>query len=113
MAGAGPGANRAMRAGRHSDGGNSNGKAPWLENGKALYGSDAAEGRDQGEPSLETGVQLAERGARRAVMDIWGRLHGFTQLGVPKRGWGSVGRHHPILRVTETSLRCSGPSFDE
>ncbi len=40
-------------------------------------------------------VELTERGARRAVMDFWGRLHGFVQLGVPKRGWGSVGRCHP------------------
>jgi hypothetical protein len=24
-----------------------------------------------------------------------------------------VGRYHPILRVTETGLRCAGPSFDE
>ena len=51
--------------------------------------------------------------ARRAVMDFWGRLHGFAQLGAPKRGWDSVGRYHPILRVTETGLRCAGPSFDE
>ncbi len=81
-------------------------------NGKALYGSVAEEGGgDQGEPSLEAGVELAVRGARRAVMDFWGRLHGFTQLGVPKRGWASVGRYHPILRATETGLRCAGPSF--
>ena len=62
----------------------------------------------QGEPRLEAGVDLAERGARRAVIDFWGRLHGFAQLGVPKRRWASVGRHHPVLRVTETGLRCSG-----
>jgi hypothetical protein len=66
-------------------------------------------GADHGEPSLEAGVELAERGARRAVMDFWGRLHGFTQLGVPKRGWDSVGRYHAsILRVTETGLEMRG-----
>jgi hypothetical protein len=58
-------------------------------------------------------VELAKRGARWAVVDFWGRLHGFTQFGLPKRGWGSVGRYHPILRVIETGLRCAGPSFEE
>jgi hypothetical protein len=62
----------------------------------------------------DRGVELAERGARRAaVMDFGGRLHGFAQLMVPKRGWASVGRYHPILRATEMGLRCAGPSFEE
>jgi hypothetical protein len=92
-----------MRVGRHSVGSTSR---HW--NGTATL----RRGGDQGEPSLEAGVELAERGARRAVIDFLGRLHGFTQLGVPKRGFGAVGRYHPILRVTETGLRCAGPSFD-
>jgi hypothetical protein len=37
-------------------------------------------------------VELVEGGARRAVMDFWGRLHGFTHLEVPKRGRASVGQ---------------------
>jgi hypothetical protein len=69
-------------------------------------------GADQGEPRLEAGVELAERGAKRAVLDFWGCLQGFAQLGVLKRGWESVGRCHPILRVTETGLRCAGPSLE-
>jgi hypothetical protein len=32
---------------------------------------------------------MAERGARRAVMNSWGRLQRFTQLGVSKRGLAS------------------------
>jgi hypothetical protein len=40
------------------------------------------------------------------VMDFWGRRHGFTQLGVPsvKRGWASLSRHHPILRVKKLNV---------
>jgi hypothetical protein len=34
----------------------------------------------------------------------WSRLHGFAQLGVPKRGWDSVGRYHPIFRVGPSPL---------
>ncbi len=84
--------------GCHSAGSNSR-----YGNGTALYGSVAEEGGRPGRAyrSLEAGVELAERGARRAVMDFWGRLHGFAQLGVPKRGWDSVGRYDPIVRVTE------------
>jgi hypothetical protein len=83
-----------------------------METGRRFMAASLRRGADQGEPSLEAGVELAERGARRAVMDFWGRLHGFAQLGVPKRGLDSVGRYHPILRVTETGLRCAGPSFE-
>jgi hypothetical protein len=50
---------------------------------------------DQGEAGLDAGLELAERGARRAVMDFWGRLYGFTQLGVPRRGWASACRSPP------------------
>jgi hypothetical protein len=39
---------------------------------------------DQGESGLDAGVELAERGATRAVMDFLGRLHGCIQ---PKPGW--------------------------
>jgi hypothetical protein len=74
-----------------------------METGRRFMAASLRRGPDQGEPRLEAGVELAERGARRAVMDFWGYLHGFAQLGVPKRGGGSVGRYHPILRVTETS----------
>jgi hypothetical protein len=110
--GVGPGIYRALRVGCHSAGSNSR-----YGIGKALYGSVAAEGGDQEEPSLEAGVELAERGARRAVIDFWGRLHGFTQLGMPKRsrmrGTDSVGRYHPFFTVTEMGLRCAGPLFEE
>jgi hypothetical protein len=94
-----------MRVGCHSAGSHSR-----YGNGKAFYGSVAEEGGgpNQGEPSMEAGVELVERGARRAVMDFWGRLQGFAQLRVPKRGWASVGRYHPILRVTETGLSARG-----
>ncbi len=51
---------------------------------------------------MEAGEELAERSAGRDVTNFWGRLHGFAQLGVPERGWDSVGRYHPIPRVTET-----------
>jgi hypothetical protein len=71
-----------------------------METGRRFMAASLRRGADQGELSLEAGVELAERGARRAVMDFWGRLHGFAQLGVPKRGWDSVGRYHPIPRVT-------------
>jgi hypothetical protein len=100
---------RAMRVGCHSAG--SNNRYIRKREG-ALW--QLRRGADQGEPRLEAGVALAERGARRAtlMMDFWGRLHGFAQLGGPKRGWESVGRYHPILRVTETGLRCAGPSFE-
>ncbi len=84
-----------------------------METGLRYMAASLRRGADQGEPSLEAGVEFSERGARRAVMDFWGRLHGCAQLGVPKRGWDSVGRCHPILRVTETSMRCAGPSFEE
>ena len=84
-----------------------------METGRRFMAATMRRGAGQGEPRLEAGTDLAERGARRAVIDFWGRLHGFTQLGVPKRGWASVGRHHPVLRVTESGLRCSGPSFEE
>jgi hypothetical protein len=83
-----------------------------METGRRFIAASLRRGADQEEPSLEAGGE-AERGARRAVMDVWGHLHGFAQLGVPKRGWDSVGRYHPILRVTETSLRCAEPSFEE
>jgi hypothetical protein len=33
---------------------------------------------DQGEIGLDAGGEMAERGARRAVVDLWGRLHGFS-----------------------------------
>jgi hypothetical protein len=33
---------------------------------------------DKGEPSLDARVELARRGTRRAVLDFWGHLHGFT-----------------------------------
>jgi hypothetical protein len=90
VVGARPGAYRAMRVGCHSAGSNSR-----YGNETALYGSVAEEGPDQGDPSLEAGVQLAERGARRAVMDFWGRLHGFAQLGVPKARMGLGGSLPP------------------
>ncbi len=64
-----------------------------METGRRFTAATLRKGGDQGGPRLETGVELAERGARRAVMDFWGRLHDFTQLGVPKRGWGSLGRY--------------------
>ncbi len=83
-----------------------------METGRGITAASLRKGGDQGEPSLKAGVELAERSARRAVMDFWGRLHGFAQLGVPKRGWDSVGRYHPSLRVTEAGLRCAGPSFE-
>ena len=52
---------------------------------------------------------LAERAARRAVTDFWGRLQGFAALKVPRRGWDAVGARHPILRVVEGRLVCVGP----
>jgi hypothetical protein len=46
-------------------------------------------------------------------MDFWGRLHGFAQLGMPKRGWDSVGRYHaPYSQGNGNGLRCAGPSFE-
>jgi hypothetical protein len=33
----------------------------------------------QGKPSLDGGMELAERSARRAVTDFWGQIHGFTE----------------------------------
>jgi hypothetical protein len=69
-----------------------------------IYDSDAVEDGGVTKESLgnlDAGLELAVRGARRAVMNFWGRLHGFiTQLGDPKRRWAAMGRHHPILRVT-------------
>ncbi len=84
-----------------------------METGRRYMAATLRRGADQGAPSLEAGVELGERGARQTVIDSCGRQQGFTQLGVPKRGWASMGRYHPILRVTETDLRCSGPSFEE
>ena len=66
-----------------------------METGRRFMAATMRRGAGQGEPRLEAGMDLAERGARRAVIDFWGRLHGFAQLGVPTRGWASVGRHHP------------------
>ncbi len=63
-----------------------------METGRHFMAATLRWGCDQGELSLKAGVELAESGARRAVMDFWGRPQGFTQLGVPKRGWASVGR---------------------
>ncbi len=54
--------------------------------GRRIKAATRRRGPEQGEPSLEAGLELANKGARRAVMDFLGRLHGFTQLEVPKRG---------------------------
>ncbi len=43
---------------------------------------------------------LAGRGTRRAVMDFWANWTTSLSLRCEKRGWASVGRHHPMLRVT-------------
>ena len=66
----------------------------------------ATENRDGGDdPAV-----LCEQAQRRAVPDFWGRLAGFAQLGVPRRGWDSVGPRHPILRrVVDGRLVCLGP----
>jgi hypothetical protein len=45
-----------------------------LEMGRCFMAATLRRGPDQEEPSLVAGVELAERGARRAVMDFWGRL---------------------------------------
>ena len=52
---------------------------------------------------------LCDQAQRRAIPDFWSRLHGLAMLGVPRRGWDSVGSHHPILRVVEGRLVCVGP----
>lgn len=61
-------------------------------------------------PAQRAGPELAERAAQRAVTDFWGRLQGFAQLGVPKQGWSTVGRFHPLLRLVGTELQCDGPA---
>jgi hypothetical protein len=63
-----------------------------METGRRFLATTLWRRDDQGEPSLEAEVELAERVGRHAVMDFWGRSHGLTQLGSPKRGWASVGR---------------------
>ncbi len=76
-----------------------------MEMGRRHMAASRRRGADQGEASLEAGVELAERGARRAVVvvvtvgrdGLLGPFHGFAQLAVPKQGWDSVGRYHPTV----------------
>jgi hypothetical protein len=42
------------------------------------------------------------------VADCWGRLQGFAQLGIPKRGLTAVGRYPSLLLVAETELNVMG-----
>jgi hypothetical protein len=49
-----------------------------MDTGRRLMAATLRRMGDQGESGLDP---LAERGARRAVIHFWGRLHGFAQLG--------------------------------
>ncbi len=55
-----------------------------METGRRFLAATCGGGATQ--ESLDAGEELAERGARRAVTNIWGRLHAFSQLGVRKQG---------------------------
>jgi len=60
-----------------------------------------------------TPAEVSERALRRVIPDFWGRLAGFAQLGVPRRGWDAVGPRHPILRVMAGRLLCVGPVYSD
>ena len=57
----------------------------------------------------EEGQPPVEVAKARAVLELWQRLKGFAELGVPRRGWGGVGPDHPILSVVDGQLRCADP----
>jgi hypothetical protein len=75
-----PRAHRTMHVGWHTD---SKLTISEMETGRRfiIYGSgDAEEGRPgRLRPGCESGLWRRE-GDRRAVMDFWGRLHGFPQV---------------------------------
>ena len=67
----------------------------------------------QGVPAALPGPALLERAITRVVVAFWVRLRGFAALGLPSKGWDSVGPRHPFLRVVGGVLVCSrseGPS---
>ena len=81
-----------------------------METGRRFMAAALRRAAPRGGPVVGPGPELAAQGAMRAVADFWGRLHGFAQLGVPRRGWGSVGPHHPVLRIAGGGLQCVGPA---
>ncbi len=76
---AGPGADREIRMGVTMMA-----ATAALETGGRFTAAAMRRKGDAGDTGtgLDAGMELVERGARRAVTGFWGRLHGFTQLGV-------------------------------
>ena len=63
----------------------------------------------KGVPAASPGPALLERAITRVVVTFWSRLRGFAALGLPRKGWDSVGPRHPFLRVVSGVLECSRP----
>lgn len=66
-------------------------------------------GEETTEPSGAPADQL-EVAKARAALEFWQRVQGFAELGVPRRGWDSVGPDHPIISVVDGRLRCVQPA---
>lgn len=64
-------------------------------------------GAAAGDPGAPPPVEVAKA---RAILEFWQRVKGFTELGVPRRGWDGVGTNHPIISIVDGRLCCVQPA---
>ncbi len=77
----------------------------------ATRGHALEPGKQAQEPTaLGAAVTPLEIARARAVLDFWQHVQGFTELGLPRRGWDGVGPDHPIL-FSVGNLRRNRPLF--